>query len=255
MKLENFDYHFKIRKSHEQALNLAVIYKNLAYGNFDKSKLSNIFKFDVEIFSTEGYLSKLTQMIGNSIEKQEDKLNQICVTLQNRWANYRNEYINIISKALDVDFKTDIINHLYCYLQLTPINELDLVDDSIYLNANKNEDEIFKSFIILLTKKLLLNRWRLYTEWDFNTDFDSKNKMFMFADIAIDAIFSNTELSKICKNPSYKYFYNITNEGENVMDQFSKLYKTTKLNDFFDKVYMFVYRNYQNLLQFKHYLY
>lgn len=253
MEINEFNYIFKERDSKEIALNVKVIYENLGYSKIDKNKISTIF--NLTEYDTKEDLCKTSSKIDIANNLKKGILADKCNQLQQKWDEYKKEYFNIISKVFDITINPQITTHTYCYLQLLPINEIDLKDNIIYLDANKEVEDMFKTFIILLTKAILLNRWNYINNWDFNTEFDAGNRIWMFAELAIDAIFNNCELYKICKNPTYKYFYSLNLKNENIMEYFRKIYKSSCLDEFFTEVYMFVHDNYKDLLQFRHYLY
>ena len=107
----------------------------------------------------------------------------------------------------------------------------------------------------MLTKAILIDKCNDFNVWKAKYDFDAHNKVWLFADIAVDIVFDSTDLREICSKPSYKYFYSLKINGVNIMDEFRKLYKIISLEDFFISVYMFVHKNYQILSKFKNYLY
>ena len=255
MEMNEFDYHFKVRTVRDVTLNLGVIYKNLGYIKFDKNKISKLFGLTEQDIEGDDYLHKIMSKVEMIYEKTHEQTTNICKQLQQKWEEYRDKYFIILKNIFDIDINRDIKMHTYCYLQMLPINEVDLKDNVIYLDCNKDIDDIFKTFIIILTKAILIDRWNDVNHWDFNTDFDVKNKILMFAEIAIDAVFTCSELSLISNKPSYKYLYSLKVEGNNIMDGFRKLYTQISLDEFFTEVYMFVHNNYQTMLQFQHYLY
>lgn len=255
MNIEEFDYHFKARSIKDEALNLSAIYKDVAYSKFDKSELTEIYDISNQDVDDVNFSQTVTNAVADIHNREKQKMDILCRQLQFKWDAYRRQYLKIISKELGIAFSKNAINHIYCYLQHLPINEVDLKDNTIYLNCNQSLDEMFECFIIMLTKIMLLYKWNSFNHWEYNTDFDVKNKIFMFVDMAIDAVFANSELCKICPNPSYKYFYNLNVENQNVMQKFREAYTKMTLENFFTEVYMFVYINYPTLRQFKRFLY
>lgn len=255
MEMEKFDYNFRMRNSNEVAVNLAAIYNEVAYAQFDKTKLNDIFKTSKQDTLKPNYIKYFEQIVNDLNNNHNTELNQIINYLNQRWQDFKHKYYEIVKRVFDIQFNNEIVNNLYCELQFLPINEISVSDGAIYLNCNQSNEQIFTKFIIMLTKLILLHSWNNYNNWKFNTDFDISNKIFMFADIAVDAIFHNTELNQVCDNPSYKYFYNLNYQNVNMMKQFREMYKNMDVNKFLDEVYLFVYNNYQSLIQFKHYLY
>lgn len=255
MKIDKFNYYFKVRPYKDVALNLGVIYKDLGYFKIDKNKISQIYGLTEQDINHKNYLQNFEEKVKILCDNNNDKLAGKCLQLQRMWNDYCIEYFDIISKVFEIEIVKDVTFNTYCYLQHLPINQVDLNNNVIYLDCNKEVTELFKNFIIMLTKLILLKRWNDYNDWKFNTDFEINNKVWIFADIAIDAIFINSDLVKICSNPSYKYFYSLRVEGVNTIEHFRKIYKQKTLDEFFTELYIFIRKNYQRFLKFKHYLY
>jgi len=232
-----------------------VICKSLGYNQIDKTAIIKLFKLTEQDLNNDLYLHNIMLKVKQLHEQESKRIKELCEQLQQKWDNYRDKYFLILNKVFDITIDTNAQTHTYCYLQLLPINEVDLKNNIIYLDCNKDIEEIFKTFIIMLTKLILINRWNYTNNWNFNTDFDVKNKIWMFAEIAIDAIFANSDLADITTKPAYKYFYSLNIQNVNTMDKFKNLYPTVQLDEFFTQVYLYVHENYQTLLQFKNYLY
>lgn len=255
MKINEIDYYFKSRSDKDIALNIGAIYKDLGYSKIDKTKILQTFKIHEKDLKQQDYLNQIYKSVVDVNSGQESSIEKIACQLQNKWQGFKQEYFEIIKKIFGIQFNYDITEYSYCYLQQLPINEIDVKDRNIYLDCNKDIDEIFKNFIVMLTKLLMLVRWNSVNNWNFNIEFDYKNKIWMFAEIAIDAVFYNSALRMFCNNPSYKYFYNLKVKDVNTMQHFRQLYLDVELDEFFTEVYMFVHDNYKKLLQFKSYLY
>ena len=255
MEMEKFDYNFRIRNSQDVAVNLAAIYNEVAYTQFDKTKLNDIFKTSKQDTLKPNYIKHFEQIVNDLNNNRYTELNQTINYLNQRWREFRDKYYEIIKQVFDIQFNNDIVNNLYCELQFLPIDEISVKDGILYLNCNQSNEQMFVKFIVMLTKLILLQSWNKYNNWNFNTNFDVGNKIFMFADIAVDAIFHNSELNQICKKPSYKYFYNLNYQNINMMQYFRQLYKNMEINKFLDEIYLFIYKNYSSLIQFNHYLY
>lgn len=253
--MEKFDYHFRIRNFKDVAINLSAIYKKVAYKQFDKTQLENILKATNPDDLKSNNIQHFSNIIKELNKSHSEQLNNSINYLNHRWREYKETYYEIVKQLFDINFNEDVVNNLYCELQVLPINEICVEDGAVYLNCNQSNDQMFVKFIIMLTKLILLQTWRGYNNWEFNTNFDVDNKIFMFADIAIDAIFHNSDLRRVSNTPSYKYFYNLNYQNVNMMERFRQVYKNMELNNFLDEVYLFVYNNYQSLMQFKHYLY
>lgn len=255
MNIGEFNYYFTIRDAHETGLQIGVICKDLGYNDIDKNKVLQTFGISNEETDSQYYVKNITRAVETTNAKALDRMRDMCNQLQEKWDSYREEFLQYLSLGLDITFNKGERYNTYCQLQLLPINEIDTTNNIIYLDCNKSVDEAFKTFIIMVTKAMLLDRWRYINKGEFSYEFDRHNKIWLFAEIAVDAIFANTSLSKVCENPSYKYFYNIIINNTCFMQEFRKLYTKVSLEDFFTSVYMFVHENYDTISKFKNYLY
>ncbi|MBQ3502764.1 MAG: hypothetical protein IJA72_03770, partial [Clostridia bacterium] len=118
------------------------------------------------------------------------------------------EYLELLEDSLGIILDDSEKYTISCYLSPMPFNMIDFSENTIYLNADFSENELFKKFVIMLTKIIVLDWWKKHNNWGWNYNYRAENKIWLFIEIAIDAIFSNTKLHKISNNPSYKFFYN-----------------------------------------------
>ena len=163
--------------------------------------------------------------------------------------------IQNIAQELGLSLEVLKDSKVECYLHPLPINEIDYMNDKIYLNYNQCEKELFVTFLIMYVKYCLLKKWTAMNELVFNYSFDLHNRIWLFVDLAIDSIFANSKLNQFCKAPSYKYFYNLKLDEVNVLEEFRKLYPKVRIDDFLNTLFMFVDKNYDSLMFFKRYLY
>ncbi|MFQ6724276.1 MAG: hypothetical protein ACLRFE_02960 [Clostridia bacterium] len=255
MKINEFDYCFKMRDDKDISIDIGSIYKNLGYNNCDKEKIAKIYNLSYEDINNDNYLIDINIKVGEINNCIKDNINEKCKSLQNMWDNYRNKYYSIISKILDINIVKDITEYRYCYIQLLPINEVALMDKCIYLIYSEDVNEMFKNFIILLTKLILVNKWKTDNNWVFETEFDAKNKIWMFAELSIDAIFNYSELKSITSSPTYPHFYNLIIDDVNIINLFRDMFCRCEINQFLTNVYTYVHNNYLKISKFKHYLY
>lgn len=255
MNICEFNYLFNIRSAHETGLHIGVISKNLGYTNIHKEKVYKAYNIEQQDVDSLSYVKDITSKVEVVHNKEIERMSNMCQQLQLKWNNFKKQYFNCLEKGLGIEFSKDEIYNTYCYLHLLPINEINFQNNIIYLNCNDDIDEVFKNFIVMVTKAILLDRCGDLKSWQTNYEFEAQNKVWMFAEIAVDSIFANTELSSFCPNPSYKYFYSLKIDGVNFMNEFRKLHKLVSWDDFCNSVYMFVYKHYKSILQFKNYLY
>lgn len=250
MMMDKIDYLFKVRDDVSTSLIVDAIYKGMGYKGIDIDKIIEIY--DLKGCSTiKEVENKIHQQTLNDKEKIDNLLNK----LNTMWNSVKTRFFDCLSESLEIKINKNTLFNSYCYLQALPINELDRNGNIIYLDYNRPIDEVFKNFIVLVAKSILLDKWDNLNGDIFSHSYESQNKIWLFADIAIDAIFAETHLSKLCSYPSYRYFYNLSINNVLFMFQFRKMYKKMEIDEFLNQVYLFVYQNYTTLSKLRNYLY
>jgi len=250
MKMNRINYYFKPRDVESIAYELKAICDGIAYNEIDKNKaLLSYNLIDVNNLK----LSNILESVQTVIDVNYDNIKYKCERLQEQWEGYKDKYFEYLENVLNIKIDEARISNYYCYLHYLPINEINLENNSIFLDCN--HEEIFKTFIVMLTKLIIANIWCDKNDWAFSIEFETKNKLWMFIEIAVDSIFAHSNLRQICDYPSYKYFYSIKIDGVNIMEKFRILFTKISLLDFLEEVYLFVREHYTEILKFKNYLY
>lgn len=255
MVYSKIDYCFKLRDVDSTACQVGLIYKDLSCKGFDKTKLLTTFGLSEKDFKDISYLrnikSKIQHLNTNNIMNMQGK----CDYLQGKWDSVKEEFFCIISKIFGVTFSNKVKHNTFCYLQLLPLDEIVCESNTIYLNYNYSNEQMFSKFIVMLVKNLIVKFWRQNENLAFQTNYEANNRLWLFAEIAVDAMFYNSELKKFCVEPTYKYFYSIRINNIKFMEDFRSLFNKVGVEDFLNEVYYFVYENFDYLIKFKHYLY
>lgn len=253
MKTVDINYRFMIRHPNEVALQTISILKNYEYLEIDKKSVVNAYGL-TKFKDNEINFNNIIGLVENKLKTDEDKLMSLCYNLQKLWNENKKELLTEITAALDINFDMDESYSACCKLHYLPINEIDDKNGCIYLNCNYDEETLFRNFVIMLVKSFLVVKLEnLMGKGRYK--YDSKNKIWILIEIAIDAVFANSKLNKWTESPSYNYFYNLKINGINIMEKFRKLHKLININDFLNNVYIFVCENYKTLIKFKSYLY
>ncbi len=213
---------------------------------------SNPFCDDESLYKKD--FKNLVEAVEKEFLRSKQRLDIVCAKLNIMWLEYQQEYLLTLQNEVGIKLDGDAFNSVSCYLNNCLSNEIEFSDNTIILNSNISYDKIFTNFIIMLTKLTILNWWKSFNNWDWDYTYKEDSKIWLFIEIAIDAIFSKTNLSRITHAPSYKYFYDTTINGVVFMDKFRTLYNKINLKDFLNIVYMFVTENYSVLSKFKNYL-
>ncbi len=251
--LRNINYQFEVSDAETTGLMLSVMSQGLGYNSIDTNKIFD--QFNISSYEDIFKYKDVVPDIQKQVDKYKNELEIKCEQLQKKWNENKKEFLTKLAESLDIEFEENITYWTYCYLQLLPVNEINIETNTIYLDGSKSVDEIFQTFLVMTAKAFLVDRWRNFNPCGFLFDYDSKNDTWLFAELAIDAIFTNSGLGEYNKNPSYKYFYNLNLDHQNILKMFRELHKKIPLKEFFNTVYMFVHDNSKCLLSFKNYLY
>ena len=255
MVIDSINYIFGTRDSESVALNISAIYRNLGYKGIDKSKICEIYNINNLNYNNMENTIVIKNAVQDKILKDKDKIEHAIKVLEEMWNSVKKGFFSCVGDGLDIRVNSTRTFNTYCYLQALPINELDRDNNVIYLDYNRPIDELFKNFIVLVAKSILLDKWDDMNGDIFSHSYQSQNKIWLFADIAVDAVFASTDLCKLCDKPSYRYFYNSKINDIPFMYQFRQLYKMVTIEEFLNQVYLFVYHNHTELIKFKNYLY
>lgn len=248
MDIDKVKCNFNIRQLSETEQDIRNIFNNTTLVGVNKENILKYLRAESVVNNTD----EIIQLIKRNYNKEQNIIEIKCKLLNERWEHYGNQIFDDLNSQLDlIDKPFDYI----CKLHLLPLNIIDYENNTIYLNCNDDVDELFKTSVIMLSKIILLQKYIQLQRYKFNTTFTNQNKVWMFVEIAVDALFANSGLYELYGCPSYKYFYNLQINNVNIMEQFRKLYKYIPLNDFLDKVYKFVRENYETISKFKNFLY
>ncbi len=250
MEINKINYHFIVRDVEDTALQLLAINKNVSCPDINRTKITQALGVKFDMCQT---LQEMIRIIKPSVDSCEDAFKTKALQLEYKWDKAKYKVFQEVSAILDFKQSDSVSYNIYCKLHNLPINEL-RHNGEIYLDGNETIDELFEQFVIQVIKHLVLIKLEILIGRG-HYKFETTNKVAMFLDIVIDAIFANGDLSAISKDPSYKYFYSLKIKGVNVMQKFRELYKLIPIEDLFQQVYEFVYYNHKTLLNFKSYLY
>lgn len=251
MKKSKVEFRFVARNYNDVALQLIGIFKNIAYTELDKNKIAQLCNLEI---GKELHQNEIIKSIEETNQAQGVKIDTIIAELELFWNENKHGLLSCIYELLDINIPSSECYDICCQLHMLPFNEIDYDNKSIHLNYNQDINLVIKDFVIMLVKSLLLFKLETLIGRG-NFSYNPKNRIWMVIEIAIDALFVNSELIKWSERPSYSYFYNLIINNVNVMEKFRKLYKLIKIEDFLANIYAFVRDNYDVLIKFKNYLY
>lgn len=253
MKITSNYYIFKIEDTFTSAINIFQIFNNQKHYFIDKSKI--MYALGLKSNFEKNNFGNILQVVEQINANMYNEMQNILKKLQDKWISYEDEYFKLIKQILGLEgLEYDNRSKCTCYLRLLPINEIAFEDNTLFVGYNKNVEILFAKFVTLLTKTLILDKWRQFNDWEWDYEYREDNKIWMFVEIAIDAIFANSVLKKISTTPSYNYLYELRINDINIMSRFRELYNKISLQDFLNEVFVFVTQNYEALSKFRKFL-
>lgn len=105
----------------------------------------------------------------------------------------------------------------------------DFKNNRIYINYRKSSEEMLETCVHELIHYYWFHKWNALFKDQY-----SSSVVWIFSEIAIDALFFETPLKKYCvsQHPAHDHFYKESYKGQNLMEYFRKLYRDHSMADF-----------------------
>ena len=132
----------------------------------------------------------------------------------------------ILSNIFQCKQDDEIINAL---LSINCVCPYDFEKGIIYINYRKSVEEIQETCIHELIHYYRFNKWKELFKEMYEEDL-----VWSFSEIAIDAIFKETDLKQYCVSqfPAHKHLYEINYNNQNMMEYFRILYRKNSITEF-----------------------
>ncbi len=142
------------------------------------------------------------------------------------WNNGKQEINRILCNIFECR-QSDII--IKAYLSVNCVCPYNFAEKRIYINYRKSADEMLETCIHELIHYYWFEKWNKL----FADKYD-ESLVRAFSEIAIDALFFETELKPYCvrEYPAHKHFYDINYQGQNMIEYFRKLYRNNSITQF-----------------------
>lgn len=105
----------------------------------------------------------------------------------------------------------------------------DFENNQIYINYRKSSEEMLETCVHELIHYYWFHKWNALFKDQY-----SSSLVWIFSEIAIDALFFETPLKKYCvsQHPAHDHLYEESYKGQNLMEYFRKLYRDHSMADF-----------------------
>lgn len=193
-----------------------------------KEYICEYFELPKEILDEDNSILEelVKKVVTNEKIKNKDTIDRKINESQKLW-NKNCKNINcILSDIFECKFNNNLINAV---LSVNCVCPYDFEKRIIYINYRKNVLEIQETCVHELIHYYWFNKWKQL----FNERCED-NLIWSFSEIAIDAIFKETELRQYCisKFPAHKHLYEIKYNGQNMMKYFRTLYRDNSITEF-----------------------
>lgn len=105
----------------------------------------------------------------------------------------------------------------------------DFENNQTYINYRKSSEEMLETCVHELIHYYWFHKWNALFKDQY-----SSSLVWIFSEIAIDALFFETPLKKYCvsQHPAHDHLYEESYKGQNLMEYFRKLYRDHSMADF-----------------------
>lgn len=213
---------------HESILDLLVLG---AEHNRVKQYLCSSFNVDINMIdgkSGEEINAYLRPVIYAEYTKAQTPMNEKLAAVSDKWSDVKEDVINILQNIFGVDIGEETLR---VFLSVNYVCPYDFENKRIFINYRKTTDEIIEACIHELIHYYWFKKWNIVFEDP--SEFD-EHLVWKFSEIAIDAVFKETELNKYCvrEKPAHEHFYDIETENENMIGHFRALFSQNTIDEF-----------------------
>ena len=203
-------------------------------GGRAQKHLAEAFHLDLERLYRDGCHKSqdyIRKVLLAEYEKSGSEVADLLQRIPKKWKAVSNEVFSALDSIFQSPFSEDQTFHVYFTINaLAPYNLATFSFDAIY---RKSDDEILSGCIHELIHFFWFSKWaKIFPHT--NTKSTQGNLPWLFSEIAVDAVFKETALAKFCltDKPAYKYFYDISFDGQNMMEAFKMLFQQNNIDNF-----------------------
>lgn len=191
----------------------------------------------IEKDEIESYLLPLLQ---KEYQESEQCMKEKTNAASERWRSIGDEVTQILDRIYHIPYPAgSVIQANFTINYMCPY---DRENQSFDINFRKSIEEIIESCIHELIHFYWFRKW----EFVFKEKYDNhQHLIWKFSEIAIDAVFRETDLKKFCvrEKPAYQYFYEVEIHKRNLMEYFRELFVQNEMEEFMRKGICFLIEN------------
>lgn len=189
----------------------------------------------------EDYLIPILQ---KEYQESEQPMKSKIAAVSERWSGVSDKVSQILDEVYGTTYPDEpairanfTINYMCPY---------DYGNQSFDVNFRKSTEEIIESCIHEIIHFYWFRKWEILFKEKYS---EHQHLIWKFSEIAIDAIFRETDLKGFCvrEKPAYQYFYGIELHKKNLMEYFRELFVQNGMEEFMEKGIGFLIEN-ENLI-------
>lgn len=142
------------------------------------------------------------------------------------WQENRNEINRTLRSIFECTLESQ---QLRAFMSVNCVCPYDFENKRIYINYRKSSEEMLETCVHELIHYYWFHKWNALFKDQY-----SSSLVWIFSEIAIDALFFETPLRKYCvsQHPAHDHLYEESYKGQNLMEYFRKLYRDHSMADF-----------------------
>lgn len=142
------------------------------------------------------------------------------------WQENRDEIDRTLRSIFECTLESQQLRAL---MSVNCVCPYDFENKRIYINHRKSLEEMLETCVHELIHYYWFHKWNALFKDQY-----SSSLVWIFSEIAIDALFFETPLKKYCvsQHPAHDHFYEESYKGQNLMEYFRKSYRDHSMADF-----------------------
>ena len=200
-----------------------------------KKYLCDSFHIDLGTVKNKNYPELeeyITPFLRAEYENCESVVLQKIELLQKEWNLIQHIVLSVFEKIFERNyFQEEIFQVNLSVNYVCPYN---LEQRNFDINYRKTVDEVLESCIHELIHFYWFHKWEELFESKYN---EYQNLVWQFSEIAVDAIFKETELKGYLssENPAHKYLYEIEVNNQKLTDIIRRMFRENDIDGFMKK--------------------
>ena len=206
--------------------------------------IANHFEMDINFFkhkSRKSRLDYIKEKVKPFYDKNIKAIENSVINYQEEWDKHQNRIFEEFSTIFNLSYKGS--RECLGEININPVCPR-FYDDWSFDVSFSDISNVIETTLHELTHFFWFDKWKtVFPDWK-RSDFESPSLVWLFSEIAIDAIFKNTWFKKLSsEKPAYDCFYNIEINGLNMLDYLNTLFKKNTIEDFMKKGYEYIKSN------------